>query len=310
MAEWVNQDLIKSARKADLYGFLRRHHAGDIEIEGNSLRLRDNHSLTLKEGYSGWKDWATDESGNAIDLLTGYLGYEFPDAVMALCADMGIVGMDAPQGAPRIPQQVESRPQAPSVRTRNPFVLPAPQQGQYKQLYAYLTQSRKIPLAMVQRLVDDGILYQEANHAYIVFINPDRTFAELRGTNTFKPFHQVMFSDNQAFWWFQSDKAISKDTVAFICESAIDAISLYLLQMDRVPELENGLYCSIAGVANQRRIDYIKQSMAGADLRTVIAVDNDDAGEKCRQRNKDCPCLIPIGKDWNEDWQARMAKVG
>lgn len=33
----------------------------------------------------------------------------------------------------------------------------------------------------------------------------------------------------------------------------------------------------------------------------VIAVDNDDAGERRRKENPDLPFIIPVYKDWNED---------
>lgn len=41
--------------------------------------------------------------------------------------------------------------------------------------------------------------------------------------------------------------------------------------------------------------------MTAAGCSAVIAVDNDKAGEDCRQRNPDRRHLIPAGKDWNED---------
>ena len=48
-----------------------------------------------------------------------------------------------------------------------------------------------------------------------------------------------------------------------------------------------GLYCSLGGVANQQRIDAITAGMTAAGCSAVIAVDNDKAGEDCRQRNPD-----------------------
>ena len=80
------------------------------------------------------------------------------------------------------------RPQEP----HRVLIPPEPVQGPYRQLSAYLTQQRGIPPALVQILVDDGILYQEKEHNNMVFINPSRTFAELRGSNSFKPFHTAL----------------------------------------------------------------------------------------------------------------------
>ena len=308
MGKQVTQDAIRAARKADLYGFLLRHHDGDIVREGDSLRLRSNHSVTLKEGYSGWRDWSTDESGNAVDFLVNFLGYELTDAVAALCADMGISDTDAPHIVHAAAQQ-KPKPQTSPAQPTGPLELPPPVQGQYRQLYAYLTQARGIPAATVQRLIDDKILYQEAEHNNMVFVDPSHNFMELRGTNTYIPFHQVQDSTPaaDAFWWFKAHGLNSSPTVAFICEASIDAISLYLLRKDAYPQ-ENGLYCSIGGVANQQRIDAIKKGMAAAGLKAVLAVDNDEAGEKCRKRNPDLPYIVPTAKDWNEDLRNRTKK--
>lgn len=293
MAQYVNSDSVKAARRANLYDFLLRHHYKAVRKEGNSLRLLDNNSVSVKAGYSGYTDFATGEKGNSVDFLTNYLGYDFQDAVLALCADMGQPGKPTqPAAAP-----ARKAPKESPLDAGKSFVLPKPEPGKYRQLFAYLQKQRCIPSGVVQRLIDWGLLYQEAGHANMVFVNLERTFAELRGTNSYKPFHQVMFSDPAAFWWFKPHGPDSITTVAYICESAIDAVSLFLLR----ESAENALYCSIGGVANQQRIDRIKAGMGAAGCQTIIAVDNDQAGEDCRQRNQDCRSIIPDGKDWNED---------
>lgn len=298
MSEWVRDTAKVAARKADLYNFLLRHHYNDVKKEGNSLRLRDNNSVSVKMGYTGYKDFATGETGNPIDFLVEFLGYEFQEAVAALCNDMGINATGQPGRKSETPR-TQQKPPEPEIRTFSP---PEALKGQYRQLYAYLTQQRGIPAALIQLLIDDGILYQERDHANMVFIDPARTFAELRGSNSFKPFHQVMFSDPAAFWWFKPCGLETNPTVAYVCEGAIDAISLYLLlSVDPALHAEQGLYCSIGGVANQQRIDAILAGMSAAGCSTVIAVDNDAAGADCRQRNPDCRSIVPSGKDWNVD---------
>lgn len=111
-----------------------------------------------------------------------------------------------------------------------------------------------------------------------------------------------MFSDPAAFWWFKPCALETDPTVAHVCEGAIDAISLYLLlSVDPALHAGQGLYCSIGGVANQQRIDAILAGMSAAGCSTIIAVDNDDAGADCRQRNPGCRSIVPSGKDWNVD---------
>lgn len=301
MPAYVYHEAVEAARqKVDLYAFLLRHHPGDVKKEGDSLRLLNNHSISIKKGYSGYNDFATRKGGNPVDLLTRYFGYDFQDAVIALCADMGMDATSQSEVTTPGKPVVHAAPLAAPERTPKPpkpFILPEPEPGKYRQLFAYLQKQRCIPRGVTQQFIDWGLLYQEASHANMVFVNPERTFAELRGTNSYKTFHQVMFSDPAAFWWFKPHGPESIATVAYVCESAIDAVSLFLLRQSA----ENALYCSIGGVANQQRIDCIKAGMGAAGCQTIIAVDNDQAGEDCRQRNQDCAAIIPDGKDWNED---------
>ena len=314
MSQYVNHEAIKAARRARLYDFLLSRHPGDVEREGDSLRLCCDHSVSVRRGYSGYKDFATGETGNAIECLTRYLDYEFPDAVTALCQFCGIPlqgqerAVPAP-GTARTPQvdktpvDVPKRAQEPPQAAQRAFAPPEPLQGPYRQLYAYLTQQRGIPARLVQELINRKLLYQEAGHNNMVFINSVRTYAELRGTVSGAPFHgMVSGSALEDFWWFKPGPPASLVSAAYICEGAIDAISLYLLrQRFPLPAGDNPMYCSIGGVANQQRIDSIKAAMSAAGRQTILAVDNDEAGEKCRQRNPDCFSYVPKSKDWNAD---------
>ena len=38
----------------------------------------------------------------------------------------------------------------------------------------------------------------------------------------------------------------------------------------------------------------------------ILAVDNEEHGEECRQRNPDLEHIIPTNKDWNQDLQMRV----
>lgn len=305
MEDFVSHDQIRIAREADLYGYLFDEHNNEIAVEGDSIRLDDDHSVSIKKGYSGFNDFSTGDTGNAVDCLMKYFGYNFQGAVLSLCeymkydttgpSDEDDKAIQVSDGTQPMPQKISD------------IELPEPVYGFPKNLYAYLTQTRKIPKNIVQGLIEEGVMYQAREHNNIVFVNPERTFAELRGTNTYKSFHQVMFSDSTAFWWFKGEGVRSTPTIAFICESAIDAISLYCMHRALDKWEHNVLYCSIAGVANQKRIDRIKADMDTAGLPTVLAVDNDAAGEQCRERNPGCELAIPhYWKDWNEVWAGKF----
>lgn len=147
-------------------------------------------------------------------------------------------------------------------------------------------------------LLSQDAIYQEKKWNNIVFINREKDFAELRGTCTYgKPFHGVAPNcRHDGFWWFRT----SRDArTAYIREAAIDAVSLYELhKLQKHPE--DAYYISIAGVSKQAAIDRVKNS----SLTPVLAVDNDGAGQKCRDRNPELAYILPANKDWNEDLQA------
>ena len=97
---------------------------------------------------------------------------------------------------------------------------------------------------------------------------------------------------HDGYWCFPVTS--DKPKLAFVCESAIDALSLYLLRSkDR-----NATYISIGGAGKQSAIDRLKQEYD----QVILAVDNDAAGDACRKRNPDLKAIIPDRKDWNEDW--------
>ena len=75
---------MQSARKANLYDYLMCNHLSDCIKDGNSLRPKCNHSISVKKGYAGYKDFASGETGNSVDFLVRYMGYDLDDAVFAL----------------------------------------------------------------------------------------------------------------------------------------------------------------------------------------------------------------------------------
>ena len=273
----VTEQQKRQARKANLFEYLAAHHADSVELDrqGKTLRLVANHSISVKDGYSGYLDFATDEHGNGIDLLCRHFGYTFQAAVLALCG-----------GSPKYFSFSST-----SIKPlqKQEIQLPPPATD-YRRMMAYLTQSRRLPAPLVQMLIDKRLLYQAANANNAVFVSSKRDFAELRGTLTAKPYHGIAKgSRHDGAWAFRLGDTAN---VAYICESAVDAVSLAAILG------ESAYYVSIAGVAKQAAIDRVKKR---SQLTVVIATDNDQAGDECRRRNNDCETLRPEKKDWNED---------
>ena len=324
MDGWVGKEAIRAARRVNLYDFLLATHPNDVIMEGDSLRLDCDRSVSIKRGYTGFTDFADGSTGNSVDCLIRYFPYSLPEAVEALCGFAGIP-VDAPDarpltinladlGAPVSAGPPDPLPNAPGhaqARRKDPpriFIPPEPVQGPYRRLYAYLVQRRGIPGVLIRQLIEQGLLYQDRDHGNAVFINREKTFAELRGTGD-SPFHGMAAgSGPAAFWAFRPRGPDAIPETAYVCEAAIDAISLYLLLVrDPRNRADEAMYCSIGGVANRDRVEAIRDYMDAAGGRTVLAFDNDAAGEKWRKAHPDCRAAVPRLKDWNADWLDALA---
>lgn len=280
---YVDPGLIERARRADLHAFLSTKHPSLFVRDGRSLRMRNNRSISIKEGFHGFRDFSTGESGNGITFLTGHLGYGFQEAVLALSG--------VPEAGNPDTLEAAGGPQATKRGIRMPDPAPMP----HRRMYAFLM-GRGIPKHVVGILASRGLIYQSAEGSNVVFASPERDYCELRGTYTFagRPFHGCRKAAPDRFWYFIPGSA--KPETAFVTEGAIDAVSLWILQKKSGVDDSRSVYISIGGAGNHRTINRIKKR-----IRTVLAVDNDEAGESCRRRHPELEHIIPSLKDWNED---------
>ena len=233
--------------------------------------MKRDPGLCTKKGLGGYKNYITLETGNSIDFLVNHMNYGFQQAVTCLVAGS---------------RSISSSGDAPSSRQ---VVFPQRSAESYA-VRAYLS-ARGFTNEVIDHLMEQELLYQDTNRN-AVFRSSAGDFYEARGTWAGKPFHQCGKMKSDCFWSFAPNGSPDK---AYVCEGAIDAVSLYLLHLRNGLSTKNA-YCGIAGVANQQTIDKIRLW-----LPAVIAVDNDTAGEQCRIRNADLPAVVSQHKDWNED---------
>jgi hypothetical protein len=297
--EHMKNNFTKEERVAavavDLYDFLLKNHAEKFTLEGGSLRPMDNHSISIKKGWRGYRDFSNNETGNAIDLLTRHMDYSITEAVAALAGTHG----GPLEDTRRCP--VNPRP----ARTGS-CKYPEPIDGSYRHLFAYLINSRGIAPETVRKLVEDGLIYEytvssrDRTHYNLAFVTAEGDFGEVHGTNTYRPFHGVLpHARADGFWWYKPS-AGQPSKHMYICEAAIDAISLYELHRRQGQDIHNA-YISIAGCGKQNTIARFRKHPEA-----VLAMDNDKAGQECRIRNPDMAAIIPEHKDWNEDLLAAL----
>ena len=281
----VTKEQIQLARQVDLVPFLLEYFPGKVRKVGISVCLRDNKSIYIRSGSSGYKDYSTNETGNAIDLLTKHLNVNFVDAVILLCSS----GYTTSCAADRYV----------SMSSSDSIALPAAVAPPYKNVFAYLLHHRKIPAECISMLMSENLLYQD-DHNNAVFVNYERDYAEIRGTLTLegtKPFHGCRKKSPDRFWYLHPH-ITTKVRRVYICESAIDAISLYIIHEEHKIKTDENAYVSIGGVANYKTIDRVSSR-----IDTVLAVDNDKAGDLCAMRYTSLCRIKPEAKDWNEDLQ-------
>lgn len=278
MPRAVSKEEIASAAQVNVYQYAKAMLADAFTKEGKYLRLKADHKITISPDKPGYFDNGAGRPGDGIDLLQRYFGCTFQDAVRALNDFSGVT------------IQEDTRP---VVGKPKGIDLPAPSTGRYNRLYAYLM-SRGIPANAITYLVKQGLLYQEGERNNAVFVSHDRQYAEIRGTYTFgeKAFHQSQKAQSNLFWCFPSLEA--SETV-FVCEAAIDAISLAILR--KKAGLPRAVYASIGGVANNGSIE----NLCSTGKTIILAVDNDEAGQECRSRFPGLKYTIPVNKDWNDD---------
>ena len=310
MNSLVDHEHIYAARKADLSDWILNNHPEDVIREGSkSLRLVADPSVNIGMGFSGYKDFSTGEKGNPIDFLMNYYDYDFMEAV----GELSNTHFSCPSPS------LSATRLSPSVEKKKGFHLPDPVNGLYRQLYAYLTETRCIPEWIVRKLIHEKAIYQERQHNNIVFCSHQNDFAEVHGTLSTVSFHGVVAGSNpEGFFWFKNCDQYSGTERAYICEAAIDAMSLYAIHQYKLAEAKKEgdakylaenevptLYASIAGVANYGKVDSIRNGFGSRPV--YLAVDNDEAGDSLRNRYPDMPVIIPDNKDWNEDLVSNSA---
>ena len=314
----VGSDMKHRARQADLFEYLLDKHGDTVEqISSNTLRSIEHDSLIITKGH-GYKRFSMDKgereaTGNAIDYLVTYLGFTFTAAVLELLdyapeldelsdyakKNDAVIAPKAPKVKERLQTSQKQPVQQVSEVIRKEFTPPEPIQGTYKHAIAYLHQTRKIDTEVIYKAINDGILYEDAHHNCI-FRSKQCNFAELCGTG--QRFKQCI-QGSYGFWAFVPCPEASVQRV-YLCESAIDALSLYCLRRD-----ENGAYISLYGCIQHNRIKMAVEYFDMADS-YYLCVDNDDTGNKCyplvRAYYPNIQRLLPKTKDWNEDLKRKQ----
>lgn len=289
----TNEDRGK-IRSMELYDFMVEAHLADIEIYNSWVRLKCNPSVNIRKGRSNWQDFSasTDhKSGDAISLLTDFLGYSFKEAVDEI--------KDYLDGNPVSIKEhnVENLP-------KREFKMPKKSKEYPRAVKNYLVKTRHIPKKLVDMLMDGGYVYMTDTFAgrkkihNVVFTTPSHKFYEIRGCNTEgQAFHRSLALTPDDCLIFPGTTNSPKKI--YITEAAIDAISLLAIH-GLQHQVEDAWYVGLGGISKQKPLEYLAEKHKNAEI--IIAVDNDKAGEQMREKYAGVyKSIIPKNKDWNDD---------
>lgn len=177
--EKITKEQIESVRGANLAEYFQTH-GYEYELRRDELHVKGYGGFYVNVNTSAWTCFSENKGGtNAVNCLTEMLGLGFKTAVKEL----------AGSAVSYTPRRESNLFFCAEERTCSPR-----KSRQYKKVFAYLCQTRKISSQIVSQLAHDKLLYQD-KHGNAVFVHRDENGkivgAEIQGTNSEKRYKGV-----------------------------------------------------------------------------------------------------------------------
>ena len=287
---------------------------------GYEVEQFSNHEYKVK-GYGGLvvnaqKNnfyWFSQNKGGGILQFLDYVhGLNHIEALNILLGDPR-TGERKKVVQSKLKPEIQSK-EPRQVTEKKMFSLPPKIPGKYRNLYAYLLQTRKIHKDVVSYYVHQRDIYENNKHS-IVFVGKDETnkarSASWRSTSSNQNFNIRGCVEGSDKSYPFAKKGLSNTVYVF--ESPIDLMSFQsfkLLKDGKKFTVENlqSHYISLDGLMSKGLDSYLKREKDICNI--VFCLDNDQPGREARDNyNKHYKNLgynvfsvnLPEGvKDWNE----------
>jgi len=295
--EKFDGDQIRTARQTDLAEFLLS--IGEpLRPEGSRHVHREYDSLVFTENAYFWN--SRDEHGNAIDYLVRHLNMNFNEAVGALLTFRLLgSGIKKPE-----PEKKQTSFDWSEIKLS----------ADMRRTVAYLTKSRGINPKIIQDLIKNRLLYQEAESNNAIFPIYDElgeiVGAEQIGTLTNKRFKGVKTGSKYGYGYSVPQTREPKYILFF--ESAVDLLSFIDIEQMKGKDISQSNLISLGGLKE----NIIKSTLErqNSPCQPILCVDNDQPAKEfitaVRGKIEGVRTFLPSPdfKDWNDQLKAMKAE--
>ena len=272
---------IETVKKINLCNFLHDHYPSEIRFDKKTNQYRHPVHDSLVINKHAWYRFSTGEGGDTIQFLIVMLNKSFKESVIELFQYAEEHGTD----------------EADYEKVISDFLPPTILSSEKSRVISYLTK-RCISKETIDMLLERGLVCEDANHN-VVFCNPEKDMYIIKGIGA-QRYNQIRTRVSNNYWGFTVG---CNPSAIYVCESPIDAISLYECNKRR-----EGIYTAMAGLKIETFRKILREQNPTSDKQVFIAVDWDEAGMNFYKNNglhKKYP-FMGAGKykgktkDWNE----------
>ncbi|MCL1830049.1 MAG: DUF3991 and toprim domain-containing protein [Oscillospiraceae bacterium] len=281
-------------------------------ISNDTYTLTEHESIRITKSKNLYSRHSNQSKGGSIiDFVMEFTQYnDYPSAINHLIREIGIYDNEKPLFS----SDKEESTKDTLVYEKESLQLNPKEKGLYKRAWAYLVQQRSIDPEIVTDAIKRNEIYQD-DKGNVCFCGKDYDgiikHAHARTTLSDNNYRGDMKgSDKAVSFSINLTKPISlPPTKLFVCEGAIDCLSLMTLTKIHELDIYDYGYLSLSGVS-KKALEYHITKNTQIEI-IYLCQDNDDSGNKSRE---DCrKALEKIGykgviydkppkkKDYNDD---------
>lgn len=288
------EEQIARANETDLVSFLRAR-GEKLKKSGKEYRWMKHDSLTVN--YNEWYRFSGSKGGHPIDFLMEFYNMSFPEAVKTLINELP--GEDKQEVKKMEQEDAGIHEGCPIPLEKVKLQLPKAYENNDR-VREYLIKERKISEKIIDQMLAEGKIYEDAVKHNVIFIGYDPKgtvrYAGIRGTK--EKYRGDAPGSEKAYGFSHT----GTDDTLFVFEAPIDLLSFLSATGDG---WETHHYISLGGVSEKALIQYLADHKK---IRKIfLCLDNDTAGnaacEKLAEKIPDDKMVMrlrPVKKDWNE----------